>query len=74
MRLGAGPKLLKLLDEGTPDAKEQAAGAIEYLSYDPTNKAKLTGLGAENKLRKLMLDGTPNAKSYAAHSLKLLGA
>ena len=73
MGLGAGPKLLKLLDEGTPGAKEQAAAAIDNLSFNADNKVKLMGLGAESKLRKLLDEGTPNAQKNAAGALKRLG-
>ena len=46
MKLGAGPKLLKLLDEGAPGAKEHAAGAIQNLVVNEDSKMTLMKLGA----------------------------
>jgi hypothetical protein len=37
MKLGAAPKLLELLDEGTPGAKQQAAGAVWNLAVNEVN-------------------------------------
>ena len=44
MKLGAGPKLLKLLDEGTPTAKEQATNAISNLAGNEDNNVTLMKL------------------------------
>ena len=43
-KLGAGPTLLKLLDKGTPDAKERAANAINNLAYNDDSTATLVKL------------------------------
>ena len=47
MKLGAGEKLHKLLDEGTPAAKKHAAAAIESLAVNDDNAVTLMKLGAE---------------------------
>ena len=39
MELGAAEKLVKLLEEGTPAAKECAAGAIKNLAINSDNAA-----------------------------------
>jgi vacuolar protein 8 len=58
--------LLKLLDEGTPDAKEHAAGAVWDLANNEDNKVTLMELGSAPKLLKLLDEGTPGAKEQAA--------
>jgi hypothetical protein len=66
MKLGAGPKLLKPLDDGTPDAKEDAARTIRYLAANVDNQVSLRKLGAGPKLLKLLDDGTSDANEDAA--------
>jgi hypothetical protein len=66
LKLGAGPKLLKLLDEGTPGAQEQAAVAIRKLAANEDNQVTLMKLEAAPKLLKLLDEGTPGAKEQAA--------
>jgi hypothetical protein len=54
LKLGAGPKLLKLLDEDTPGANELDAGAIQNLAANDGNKMTLMYLGAGPKLLELL--------------------
>ena len=72
MKLGSGPKLLKLLDAGTPGAKEQAAGAIGNMASTADGKVTLMKLGARPKLLKLLDEGTPAAKEQAAGAISTL--
>ena len=66
MKLGAGPTLLKLLDEGAPDAKAQVSCATRNLATNEDNQVTLMKLGAALKLLKLLDEGTPFAKVHAA--------
>jgi hypothetical protein len=66
MQLGAAPKLLKLLDEGTPGAKDKAVGVVWNLAVNEDNQVTLMKLGAALKLLKLLDEGTPFAKVHAA--------
>jgi vacuolar protein 8 len=69
MELGAGPNLLKLLEEGIPDAMSEAAGATTNLTTNDDNKAALMKLGAGSKLLKRLDEGTPDAKEEAARAI-----
>merc|ERR1712217_960780 len=69
MELDIAAKLGKLLDDGTPGAKEQAALAIGNLASNPENKVKLMELDIAAKLGKLLDDGTPGAKEQAARAI-----
>ena len=73
MDLGAAPKLLKLLDEGTSFAKDKAAGAIWSLAVNADNKVKLMDLGAARTLLKLRDEGTLHAQEYATDALRSFG-
>ena len=74
MQLGAGPKLLKLLDDGTSVAMENAAEAIENLAFKDDNQLTLMQLGAGPKLLTLLDDGTSVAKEKAAVAIRSLAA
>jgi hypothetical protein len=64
--------LLKLLEDGTPDAKMQAATAISNLAVNDDNKVSLMKLGAGPTLLKLLEDGTLDAKMQAASAISNL--
>ena len=57
LEMGAGPKLVKLMDEGTPDAKTYAAGALWNLAANHAdNKAAIAEAGGIPPLVALLQD------------------
>lgn len=70
--LSAIPRLVGLLRDGSPAAKEQAAGTLMQLAEDDDSKATIARAGAIPLLVDLLRNGTPVAKERAAGALKNL--
>lgn len=69
---GAVKPLIRLLGEGTPDAREFAAGALRNLSSDYENQKLLISQGVIRRLLALLKDGNPEAKDHAVGILSNL--
>jgi len=70
---GTIERLVEVLETGTPEAQESAAGAIANLTFGhETNTLRAVSVGAVAPLLKLMEYGSPAAKEVAAAALQKL--
>uniref|UniRef100_A0A0G4H1L0 RING-type E3 ubiquitin transferase n=1 Tax=Chromera velia CCMP2878 TaxID=1169474 RepID=A0A0G4H1L0_9ALVE len=63
-------RLVAVLVAGTPEAKEEAAGALAGLASVENNRQKITQGGGIGPLIVVLLSGTPSAKGSAARALR----
>ena len=69
VELGALPLLVNLLQSGSDEAKENAAGALGSLARNSDNQTKIVEEGALPPLVNLLQSGSDEAKTNAAGAL-----
>jgi HEAT repeat protein len=73
VREGTIPPLVRLLSEGTEDAKEAAAGALWNLAFDDDNQREIATIGAIPMLVQLLEEPSSGTAVAAAGVLGKLG-